>query len=451
MAKYIMGLDLGTSSIKGVLLRADGTGEAEYGRSPFRYNTTPDGRVEINAEDYLASCFKLMRELSSKLPADGELCAVGNASASGNVLLLGEDGKPITPIFNWQDHRVTDEVDKVLGSDFDTEAYFRSTGWAFSGKTFPLAQLSWLKCHESEKLENCSAVCMSTEYLLKTLTGEWGISTSAGTPFYLIDQKSGTYNKDVLDKFGIPESKLPPVVKVGTVIGKVTEEGSRLSGLPVGTPMIAGTFDHPSAARGTGIIKQGQVLLSCGTSWVGFFPVDSRELLVDNHMLIDPFLSGSGGAWAGMVSLASVASKIDEYVTHFFGEGDGRYKRFEGESKKGESGAGGLVITMTDADDLAEIEKHPKPMIARAIMECVVGMLKKDFDRLAEAGISAKSGVMVGGPSECPFWTNVIEEKTGIHVEIKHGAFAGARGAALVAGIGAGLWCCEAKGLEIIG
>ncbi len=451
MTKYIMGLDLGTSSIKGVLLRADGKGEAEYGRSPFRYTVTDDGRVEISAEDYLESCFDLMRTLSAKIPADGELCAVGNASASGNVLLLGEDGKPVTPIFNWQDHRVTDETEKVLCADFDKEAYFRSTGWAFDGKTFPLAQLSWLKVHEAEKLAGASAVCMSTEYLLKTLTGEWGISTSAGTPFYLIDQQTGTYNKTVLDKLGIPEDKLPPVVKVGTVVGRVTAEGSRLSGLPVGTPMIAGTFDHPSAARGTGVIRQGQVLLSCGTSWVGFFPVGDRELLCENHMLIDPFLSGSGGAWAGMVSLASVASKIDEYVTRFFGEGDGRYKRFEAESKKGESGAGGLVITMTDGEDLSEIEKHPKPMIARAIMECVIRMLKKDFDRLSAAGISAKSGVMVGGPSECPFWTTVIEEMTGIHVEIKHGAFAGARGAALVAGIGSGLWNSESEGLEIIG
>lgn len=450
MKRYVMGLDIGTSSVKGVLLNAGNSTEVYTGRVPFRYMTAPDGTVEIPAEDYRSACCRLLSELSAQLPEDGELAAVCAASASGNTLLLGEDGEALTPVFNWQDTRAENEAAEVLG-DFDREAYFRSTGWAFDGKTFPLAHLSWLKCRRPELLEKAAHVTMSTEYLYRYLTGFWGISTSAGTPFYLIDQVSGTYRTDMLARFGIAEGKLPPVVKSGTVIGKVTEEAAEKTGLPAGTPVVAGTFDHPSAARGVGVLKEGQLLLSCGTSWVGFYPVESREKLVSAHMLIDPFLSESGGPWAGMVSLASVAARIDEYVTKYIGGGPGRYPRFEAEAKKSSRGAGGLTLKMDGSDREDVIRSYPKCDIARAIMECVIGMLKKDFDRLEKMGIRAESAVMVGGPSECPYWTTVIEEMTGIPVEIRHGAFAGSRGAAIVAGIGAGLWKDPAEALGVIG
>ena len=146
--KFIIGLDIGTSSVKGILIAADGS-ERYTGRVPFTYTCPANGGVEIPAEDYLKACFTLLRELSGKLPAGGELVGVSAASASGNLLLLDGEENPITPIHNWQDKRVSDETDSVLPG-FDTDAYFRSTGWAFDMKTFPLAMLCWYKQHHPE-------------------------------------------------------------------------------------------------------------------------------------------------------------------------------------------------------------------------------------------------------------------------------------------------------------
>lgn len=451
MKNYLIGLDIGTSAIKGVLLSADGTGDAVTGRSPFVYTRGEDQSVEISAEDYLESCLTLIRELTSKVPDDGVVVGVAAASASGNTLLLDENGKPTTPIINWQDHRVTTEAKEIFGENFDRKSYYLSTGWSFGFKSFPLAHLSWLYKHEPEKLKNADSVCMSTEYLYKELTGEYGISTSAGTPFFLIDQRTGKYNTQILDLFGIPETKVPPVFKVGQVVGKVNAHGAEISGLPVGTPVCAGTFDHPSAARGVGVLKEGQMLLSCGTSWVGFYPINDRNVVAENKMLIDPFLSDYNGPWGGMISLEAVSLKLDDYIQKFIATGSGRFKTFESYSKQSEPGAGGLTIKMNEEDDETLIASYPKHHIARAMMECICTMLKAEFDVLQAGGVHADTAVMVGGPTECPFWTEIIEQFTGMKVEIRHGAFAGARGAAMVAGIGAGLWKNEAEAFKIIG
>lgn len=438
LKKFIIGLDIGTSSVKGILISSDGS-ERYTERVGFNYTFSASGSVEISADGYLNSCYTLLHKLSDKLPRGAEISALSMASASGNLLLLDGSNNPATPIVNWQDKRVDDEPARVLGK-FDTDAYYRSTGWGFDLKTFPLAILCWYKSHCPEILENCSKVCMSTEYLCYKLTGNWGIGTSAGTPFYLIDQVTGTYNKDVLSILGIPLEKLPPVMKTGSVLGSVTEDAAKKSGLPVGTPVIIGTFDHPSAARGVGITKEGQLLLSCGTSWVGFFPVSEREKALKAKMLVDPFLSENGGAWAGMVSLASLSGQIESFTKAYVDNSEVWYRKLVEFASQSADGAEGLSINLLAEPNEKEIKKYEKKHIARAIMECVVNMLAERTAKIFEAGIVCNEAIMVGGPSENPLWAELIAKKTGMRVSVMHGSYAGAVGAAIVAGTAVGLY-----------
>ncbi|MBR6559503.1 MAG: FGGY-family carbohydrate kinase [Clostridia bacterium] len=436
--KFIIGLDIGTSSIKGVMISTDGK-ERYTGRVPFVYTTRDDGSVEIPADEYLTACYKLFREFGNKLPDGAEIIALSAASASGNLLLLDRNGNPAGPIFNWQDHRVTDEFTRVFG-DFDLDSYYRSTGWDFDLKTFPLAILSWYKCHYPQILADASKVCMSTEYLCYKLTGEWGIGTSAGTPFYLIDQVTGEYHTEILDKFGVSIDKLPPVMKTGAILGTITEAAAAECGLPAGIPVIVGTFDHPSAARGVGICKEGQLLLSCGTSWVGFYPINEREKAVSARMLVDPFLSELGGPWAGMVSLASLSGQIESFTKTYVDSSDTWYRKLVEYSAESETGAGGLSINLLADPDDSEIRKYEKKHIARAIMENVINMLAESMSHITEAGVVCDEAVMVGGPSENPLWAQLIAEKTGMRVRVMHGSYAGAIGAAVLAGTSMGVY-----------
>lgn len=445
--KKLIGLDIGTSSVKGVLMTENGEVLAKA-HEKFIYTEIPEkGIVENDAIQFVDACKKAIKTLAAA-SKDGEISGICASSASGNLVVLDKELNPATPIINWQDKRVTTEAKEVLAS-LDTDSIYERVGWPFGFKGLPLAQLCYIKKNNPEILENAGMVAMSTEYLYYCLTGKWGISTSAGTPFFLIDQVKGEYIPEFLEVLGISEDKVPPVMPCGKILGNVKDDVAAEIGVSVDVPVVLGTFDHPSAARGVGVLKEGDMLLSCGTSWVGFFPVNSREKIVSAKTLIDPFLSANGGPWATMTSLASLSAKIKIYVEKYIDDSDKAYTIFGELAAKSVSGANGLKINPQDEPNDEEILKYSKEDIARAIMEGTVNLLKDRLDILKEQGISANSAVMVGGPSENPMWIKIIKEICGIPVKVTHGAVAGAVGAAVLAGIGVGLYKDEQHAQEL--
>ena len=124
------------------------------------------------------------------------------------------------------------------------------------------------------------------------------------------------------------------------------------------------------------------------------------------------------------------------------------FQIFAAEAAKSMPGAGGLAINPAGEPDDETIRKYPKSDIARAIMEGTARLLNEKICGLRAGGISAQSAVMVGGPTANPMWIQVIREITGIPVRVMHGAYAGAIGAAMVAGISAGLYEDEAAAFE---
>jgi len=432
----LIGLDIGTSSVKGVLMSVEGK-VIRTARQEFVYSRTPDGKVEIWPEEYLRPCFTAIRTLAEGA-LDGEIKGICASSASGNLLLLDEKGEPMIPIIGWQDKRVNDEARECL-PELDAVEYHRRIGWPISYQLFPLAQLCYIKKHNPELLAQCGKVCMSTEYLYYVLTEKWGISTSAGTDSRLMDQEQGTYITEFLEILGIPEEKLPPIYPCGHVVGTVTKKAAELCGLAAGTPVMLGSFDHPSAARGVGVLKEGQMLLSCGTSWVVFCPVNDREKGIRAGKLVDPFL-GPQGCRGVMYSVPSLSERLKLYTNHYISDGKDAFLELSGLAAKSEPGAGGLTIRLLDEPDDAKILAYPKKHIARAIMENAVVLLKAGLDYLKEYDICANEAVMVGGPSEDPYWIQLIQDICGISVRVEHEAFAGAVGAAAIAGIGAGLY-----------
>ena len=442
--KYLIGLDIGTSSVKGVLMTEDGKVKKKAHGS-FKYTQLENGGLEIDTDAFVTICIQAIKELASGA-TDGDVCGVCASSASGNLVVLDNKFVPVTPIINWQDKRVENEAREVLG-DLDKEDLYQRIGWPFNFKTFPLAQLCFIKKHSPGLLEECGMVCMSTEYLYYVLTGKWGISASAGTPFYLIDQQTGEYIPELLQALNISKNQVPPVMPCGKVLGCITPQMAEICGLDADTPIVLGSFDHPSAARGVGILKEGEMLLSCGTSWVAFLPVASREIGIKAKVLVDPFLYPEGCP-AVMASVASVSARIKMYVNRYIDDSENAFSILSGLAQKSEPGAGGLLICPTEEPDDERILSFSKENIARAIMEGTVNLLKEKLDRLKSEGITAKTAVMVGGPSEDPMWAKLIEEMCGISVKVTHGASAGAVGAAVLAGIGCGLYNDEADTIE---
>lgn len=432
---HLIGLDLGTSAIKGILIDEQGRTVAQAHRTTDLLRPR-DGWVEVDPENHYRRVCEVLRELSNAAP--GEVCAFSMAAASGNTLLTDESGEPLTNIINWMDRRAELEPLPAL-EEFDQADVIRVTGWPCV-TTFPLAHLAWLRANRPEIYARAGHIGMDTDWLTYRLTGQWVMDRSTAATFHLQEQTAGTYHLPFLNRLGVPTEKLSTLVDSGAAVGSLTGRAAADTGLSASTVLVAGCFDHPAAARAVGVLAPGQMILSCGTSWVGFTPCADRDRILDAGMLCDPFLSANGGAWGGIFSVPYIGQNIDWYIRNVIAPGEPHPMQvFDDSAAESEPGAGGLVIDLTRPPMRVEADrKH----VSRAVMEGAVRLLNEKIVGMRDWGFRCESAVMVGGPADSRVWPRIVEQITGMTVTAQ-GRSAGAKGAAMLAGIGVGIYADE--------
>ena len=425
---FFIGMDLGTTNLKAVVISTDGKILAKT-TEPMSYNTG-GSRVEFDVDEFYGMVCMLNRCLLDALPRGAGIGGVCISSASGNTVLLDKNDRPLIPAISWLDTKQKTEIEAVMGK-LDPSEVYRLVGWPL-GEMFPLAHLCWLKQTRSDLIEEAAKIGMSSDYVNLRLVGAWAMDHSTATTFFLRDQAAGKWHMPFLDKLGIDPVKLPRLLPTGTMIGSVTPAASAETSLPAGTPVFLGSFDHPSAAVGAGITKEGQLLLSCGTSWVGFTPVRDRERILQANLLCDPFLEKEN-LWGGYFSLPNAAQRVDLYLDKFIPNEPGRHCLFDALSAKAEPGAGGLKLNVYD-DPPDNLNEYEKSQIARALMESVACLFTEKLKALEKYGINIKDITMAGGPSRSPIWSGIISDAIGMPVKVlPDGINAGALGAAKIA------------------
>lgn len=427
--EYLIGLDIGTSSVKGVLLSSEGTVVCAKTKAHIYYYEN-EFKL-LNADEFCRTCFDVISELNKEISSGDKVLAVCASGASGNLLFV-KDGKPNSPVYGWQTQFDSEIVDKVL-SFVDVDDVYRISGWP-KIYSFPLAALAYIKETNPLLIRESDMICMHIEYLNYVMTGKWGITPSMGTPFYLINQEKAAYEEKYLSVLGIDESKLPPIMENCSILGSINEFTAEKTGLTKGTPVILGTFDHPSAARGAGVFNEKEILVSCGTSWVVFTPFSVRDDVQSRGMLTDPFMYPKGN-WCGMKSLASISETIDGYVKKYLG--DISYRQLDELAEKSSKGANGLII----GED-TDVSGYSRSDIARAILESSAYRLDELLKKLK---VDVKSIRLVGGVTKSEIWCRIISEITGKRVETINGEHAGAVGAAFMAGVGTNVYKNEVQ------
>ena len=454
--ELFVGLDVGTSAVKGILVSSTGQIVATARRPTVLLHPAP-GETELEPEEHYRSTCAVIRELASKAPSGARVRALAMAAASGNILLADREGKPLTSILSWLDNRSVGRTAELLPG-FRPEHHLQITGWPYS-ELFPLAQLGWMRRHRPDAWRAASHVGMNTDWLLYRLTGRWGMDPSTASTFYLQNQLTGKWHRPYLDLLSIEERQLSALAPSGSVLGPLTGQAAQDTGLGTDTLVCLGCFDHPGAARGTGVLRPGDLLLSCGTSWVGFYPVADRALAVRLGLLVDPFLAPAS-AWGTMFALTAVGLTIEKHLDRFVApgaQGAARYEGFNALAASAPPGAGGLSINiygdrsrfLDDADPT--LAAYTPAQVARALMEGVAFEMRKKVEELAASGIAARRLVMVGGPAESPIWPRIVSEVAGLELDLLNGQVAGAMGAAILASLGASVYRDEAEAFAAMG
>ena len=392
-----IGLDLGTGAIKGVCWNPkDGILVTASERIPFLHPHENWAELEPNA--YSAQVLRIIRELAaaSKDSIDG----IAFAAASGNTMLCELGGAqratiPRTNIISWLDKR----LDWCPPVEWNVREV---CGWP-GIPSFPLMHLEYFR-RECPELLASSTVAMNNDWLCWLLCGRHALDYSNGAPFYLFDQRTFRYHTPFLDHYGLKESQLPVMVPSGTPIGTLRPEYAG-GNLTEKTCIVAGSFDHPAGARAAGVTQPGNLLLSCGTSWVGFYAVPKRDDVPAKGELCDTFQAPEGGCWGAMFSVSSIGLDVEQFICARFGNAPDRYAAFNGEAKRDGSPS-------------------------RDKMREVVSRFKARLDQHAPF----RKIVVSGGPSEGETWPEVMEEVLGLPVELSpYRSHTGAVGAAMLA------------------
>jgi xylulokinase len=429
---FLIGLDIGTSAIKGVLVDRGGIVLAETEKNITFIHSQPD-LCEISPVQHYQDVCGVIRKLSAAAPFP--VTALAMAAASGNTLLADSSGQPLTNIISWLDRREKQAKTATL-KQFSSEDVRQITGWPCVD-IFPLAHLAWLRENRQELYESAGHYCMNTDWLLFRLTGKWVMDYSTATTFHLQDQCRQCWHQPFLGMLDIPAGKLSHLTDSGKPAGSLTLQAARDTGLAVNTPVITGCFDHPAAARSAGVLEPGQLLLSCGTSWVGFFPELERQKIIDLELLCDPFLSNRGGPWGAIFSIPYIGRTIDAYIDNYIAPGEtDKYRIFNELAMVAKPGADGLKIDLREPPRWIEAERRD---ISRAVMEGAAELLNAKLNHLKEHGINFKKAVMTGGPSHSPVWPQIVAATTALEI-VTGSRHAGAKGAALLSGIGSRIY-----------
>ncbi len=382
-----IGLDLGTGAVKGVLwdggkVVAEASVEVEFIRE--------GDAVEIDPDAYRDDVLGLIRRLAAA--GDAPVAGIAMCAASGNTLVTGADGTPRTRIVSWLDNRKEPSPDENI---------HEVVGWPWP-QGFPFAHLLRMRRETPEVFAPGFRVCMNNDYIQFLLCGEFALDHSSATPYYLQDQKNFRYHRPYLKMLGLREEQLSRLVPSGTVIGTLRPVVAA-GNLTPETRIVAGSFDHPSAARACGIFREDEMLLSCGTSWVGFRPVRERRIVPGS--LADPYLCFEGGNWGEIRSWGKVGLTLEAWIVERYGDAPDRYRRFGDEALASD---GPARTKMIDTVKTFRAKAFPEARFARI--------------------------VLAGGPSESPAWRKFLAESWQCRIELSpYKKYTGAVGAAMLA------------------
>lgn len=454
MRELLIGIDIGTQITKGVMVRPSGEILAEATQEYEVLHPQPLW-AEQWPDVWLEAVANVIRKLLSQSDPEqvAGICISGLYGGSG--VPLDERMQPVRPCIIWMDRRATDEV-RWIKENVDLEKLFSVTGnWVDS--YYGYTKILWIKGHEPLNWKKIKLFLPPNAYVVYRLTGEVAIDhSSAGNLGGLYDIRRHAWSEEMADALGIPLELMPQrIVSSAEVVGEITAEGARLTGLKPGTPVLAGGIDAPMETLAAGAFSQGENVAMMGTStcWgivhrgEGF----ARELVSMPHV-IDP--EELYYTWAGSATSGALARWFrDLFFADGTGEGVDPYALLDEEAARVPPGSEGLVVLpyfMGERAPLWDPEargafvgltlSHTRAHLFRALLEAAAYSLRYAI----EAGIKAKlpvSGetVVVGGVAKSRFWLQIIADVTGRPIRTLHGGIGAPLADALLVGLATGL------------
>lgn len=444
--RYTLGIDVGTTGTKTYLFSEDGVAVA-HAYQGYALSNTQVGYSEQSADDWWTAIVKTVREVCDGRVAPDDVAAISLSTQGGTLVPVDKDCKPLRPAIVWNDARATEERDAYLQQVGDADSMYQKTGWALSAGLL-LLEICWLRNHEPELFAKTDYFLSVPDFVSMKMTGVAAVDLSNAGINQTTNVRHEAYDEELLRFAGVPEEKLPKLVHSGEVIGHLTEQAAKELGLTTNAVLVAGAHDQYAVALGAGAIRAGDLLIGSGTCWV----VTSIGKEPDFSCGLSQSVSAVEGLWGSLLSLSSGGLCLEWLRNNIATCGDGTidFRTLDAEAEKIGAAKDGLFFfpfsgtygdqkffnkaTFTGID-----LSHNRFHLARAIMEgvafSVTWMTESFKTKPSKDGIT-----LAGGASKSKLWSQIVADITGLPVKTPALADLACVGAAILAGIGCGMY-----------
>lgn len=439
---YYIGIDLGTSAVKLLLVAEDGqicnSVTKEY---PMEF--PQPGWSQQNPQDWRKAVLEGIPQLLEGFDGS-QVAGIGCGGQMHGLVVLDDQDQVIRPAILWNDGRTAKQVD-YLNEEIGRQTLSQLTAnIAFAGFTAP--KILWMRENEPENFARIAKIMLPKDYINYVLTGVHSCDYSDASGMLLLDVQNKCWSQRMLEICGITQEQMPRLFESYQCIGTVTPEMARQLGIPQTTKVVAGAGDDAAAAVGTGVVGNGGCNISLGTSGTIF--ISSDTFRVDHNNALHAFAHADGG-WHLMGCMLSAAScnkwlcdeilKTTDYAKEQqditpekLGENHVFFLPYlMGErSPINDTNARGTFIGMTMDTTRADL--------VQAVLEGVAFAIRDSFEVARSLGIAIPTTKICGGGSKSPLWKTIFANVLGIPLEIVKTEQGPGYGGAMLAMVGCG-------------
>jgi xylulokinase len=431
-----LGLDVGTSSVKGVAVDGAGRVLAQAER-PLPLSGPEPLAAEQDAEDWWERSVEVLRELAAA--AGARVRALGLTGQKHALLPLDREGRALRPAMLWCDGRAAPEA-REAERRVGRAALARKTG-ALALPGYLVPKWLWLSRREPDVVARTARLSFAKDFVRLRLTGEFATDRTEASASLLYDLVGKAWSADLESAFGVSPTLLPSVARSGDVAGRVSAEGAARTGLPEGTPVAAGAGDNEAGAVGCGATGDGRVAVVLGTSAtiVGWHARHGTAggLVWGRHAM------RRGYAATGVVLSAGRAL---EWVRSVAFPKDMSVDEVLAAAQASDPKEGPLVFLPSLAGERSPVPDpdasgaflglrpgHTRGHLARAVLEGVAIAVSEVVGLLRGAGVPVSDLRLTGGGAASPFWRGLVSAAAAIPVRACGGTTGPALGAAILA------------------
>ncbi len=419
---YYIGIDLGTSAVK--LLLVDGNGEiAREITKEYPLSFPHPGWSEQKPEDWWSAVLAGVPELTAG--ADARLVrAIGIGGQMHGLVALDRDDNVIRPAILWNDGRTTKEVE-YLNETVGRDTLSRCTAnIAFAGFTAP--KLLWMRENEPENFARIAKIMLPKDYLVYKMTGVHSTDYSDASGMLLLDVQHKRWSKEMCEICGIGEKQLPRLYESWQTVGTLKPDLASALGLPESVKVCAGAGDNAAAAVGTGTVGVGGCNISLGTSGTLF--ISSDKFGVDPNNALHSFAHADGG-YHLMGCMLSAASCNMWWMDDVSGSDD-----YAGEQKKitcdklGRNHVFFLPYLMGERSPINDTDARgtftgltmdtTHADMTQAVLEGVAFAIRDSFEVARSLGVKIPRSNICGGGSKSPLWRKILTNVLGIPLDM---------------------------------